>query len=126
MIKMDGNLNIYILGDKISENKISVWCNDWNDMLWEITIELTLTWEDAEKLYDNILPGYHTEWSLGLGQRVFVDTSYAKKNTLILEPLGKLSEIYDETKIVVKHYDENPINKYYASVRINGYILKDW
>lgn len=122
---MAGNLDIYVSGSKASGNAVRVWCNNWTDTKWGVTIELTTTWDNRDTLFDNTLPGFVSERDLGLGQKQYVDTTYSSGNSLILSPVSGngIYDMYDETTIVVRNIEDSPINDTDIIVRINGYVL---
>lgn len=122
---MAGNLDIYVSGSKASGNAVRVWCNDWKDSKWEVTIELTTTWDNRNDLFDNTIPGFVSERDMGLGNRTFVDTTYSSGNSLILSPVSGcgLYDMYDEVSIVVRSIEDNPLNSTNVVVKITGYVL---
>jgi hypothetical protein len=119
---MTGNINIYVSGSKDAANKVTAWCNNWEDTKWEVTIELTMSWSDRNILFDNTKPGFVSQRDLGLGQREYVDTTYASGNTLIIDPVSGygLDNMYDEITIAVRNIEDEPINKDYIVIKIMG------
>lgn len=120
------HLDVYVSGTKDAGNKVSMWCSTWIDNHWEIQVEFTkVTPTERNTLLDNIVPGAYTMQYNVLGEKHFVDTTYASGNTLIISPVSgtHLYDMFDEVTISVKRWEDRFDTPNYQYIKIEGVVL---
>lgn len=120
------HLDVYISGTKDSGNRVTCWCSNWVDNHWEIQVEFTQVLpSERNTILDNIVPGAYTMQYNVLGDKHFVDTTYAYGNTLIISPVSgtNLYDMYDEVTIAVTSWEDGFLNRDYQYIKIEGVVL---
>lgn len=126
---MSKHLKVYYSGqadDVTNDQFIEVWCSDWQDTHWEVSLELTgMRPSERNDIVDNITPGATSNQFTILGEKHFIDSTYASGNTLILDPVDGtgLGTMHSTTTIAVKSWSDEFINHKVLNAKLTGVIL---